>query len=89
MQGGSFWTRRSPRHARGDDRRPRAIARIDQTLPAQALEGLLIDRTTLALPDRRLVGGEAEPREILEDRVLEVTPAALSIVVLDAQQNAP
>ena len=72
------------RRPRRDDRRPRAIAHIDHTLPAQALERLLVDRAALTLPDRRLVGLEPEPREILEDRVLELTPAALSIVVLDA-----
>ena len=55
----------------------------------QALERLLVDVAALALADRRLVGHEPEPREIFEDRRLESAPAALPIVILDPQQDAP
>ena len=42
----------------------------------------------LALADRRLVGGEPEPREILEDGGVVSRARADGIVVLDAQQHA-
>jgi hypothetical protein len=41
------------------------------------------------LPDERLVGLEAEPFEILENRPLVLGPASLPIVILDPKQDLP
>ena len=44
-------------------------------------------RASIRWPDRPSVGVEAEPGEVLEDRGVELRPAALPIVVLDPQQD--
>jgi hypothetical protein len=72
-------------HTIGFDSGAGAAARIDQPAPAQRLERLVIDRAALTLADHRLVGLESEPREILEDPLLVLPPAALPIVILDPQ----
>jgi hypothetical protein len=47
-----------------------------------------VDVGALALTDRRFVGDEPEPVEILEYGALELGPAALRVVILDPQQDA-
>ena len=53
----------------------------------QRLERLCINVSAIALPHCRFIRHESEPREIGEHRHFEFTPAALPIVVLDAQQQ--
>ena len=57
---------------------------------AQLLERTLVCSRLIALPQQRLaplVGGEAEPVEILEERGFVLGPAADPIVILDAQEH--
>ena len=74
--------------ARRGDFAARAFACVHETSTAEVLERRLIDRAALALTDRSVVGGKAEPVQILDDGPLVLRPAALPIVVLDAQQHA-
>src|SRR5262245_4453488 len=66
----------------------RTLARVDETGRSQTRERMLVDRASIALPDERLVGLEAEPFQILENRALVLRTAALPIVILDAQEDA-
>ena len=62
---------------------------IDQALRRQFLDRLAIARKMFGLPPHRRLPGDAEPGEILVYGGLEFGPAARSIDVLDAQQQAP
>jgi len=67
--------------------RPRAIAAVHQTLIHEASERGSIDLPAIALSHWRTVGLESEPGEVLEQGFLEIAPAPLPIVVLDAQAH--
>jgi hypothetical protein len=54
-----------------------------------ASQRVLVNRFALALADDCSIVDEAEPREILQDRLLEFDARALSIAILDAQQTWP
>ena len=64
-------------------------ARIQQSLRLEPRQRGAIVVEMLALPPHRLLPCDAEPGEILEDRLLVFRPAAGLVDVLDAQQQAP
>jgi len=66
---------------------PGAETGIDQAHSAQAIERASVVLEMLGLPPHRAVPVEAEPGEILEDRVGEFGPAAALVDVLDTQQE--
>jgi hypothetical protein len=66
-----------------------AAARVDETAAAQLIERRFIQAGAIALPYERSVSDEPEPREIFEDPRFEGRPAAVPIVILDAQQHLP
>jgi hypothetical protein len=68
--------------------RPRATARIDQSLRLQPRQRTRVELTTLTLSNQRSVSDKTKPREIVDDRLLESRTAALAIVIFDPQQNA-
>ena len=75
----------------------RAVAAVDHTGRKQGLQRLPIGRVPLTLPPlaippakggrRKDVRLNAEPIELVEQRLFELRPAALPVVVLDAQQH--
>jgi hypothetical protein len=71
------------------DLRSRAVACIDQALPLERGQRFLVDRVPLALPNQRRIRNETEPRQIIEDRLFVLRPAATAVVVFDAEQHAP
>jgi hypothetical protein len=60
---------------------------VDQSGFEEAPYGFFIELSTLALPVRPLVEGQAEPGQILELRTLKLPRAPRPISVLDAQDN--
>ena len=53
----------------------------------QPLQRRLVQRGTFALPRQRTVGGEAEPGQVLQNRVLVLTARTLPVVILDPKQD--
>ena len=68
--------------------RPRARAAVHEPARYQTREHVAVCLIPLALSRHDLVGHEAEPREVFEDRGFVLRSAALSVVVFDAQQHA-
>src|SRR5207248_1393582 len=62
--------------------------RIYKFTAPQRLDRILINRVSLALPNDRRVRDESEPLEVVENRVFVTLAAALTVVILDAQQHA-
>src|SRR5262245_2998066 len=86
------------RRRSGQDVAARTLARVDEAHPPEFFKRLLIKFRTIALPTvaasrakgigRGGIGIETQPVEIVEDRVLELGPASLAIVIFDPQQHA-
>ena len=71
------------------DLRSSGKARIEQPLRLEHLRGLRVDGKALRLTQHRLLPGDAEPCEILEDGSDILLAAAHDVDVLDAQKEAP
>src|SRR5690606_32324104 len=69
------------------DLAPRAVTDVDEPVRRQTVERGAIVRVALALPDRRRVGLEAEPLEVLEECTLESGATADPVVVFEPQQH--
>ena len=67
--------------------RSRALAGINEIALAQLIERPLVNVAPFALPNERLVRREAQPVEIVQQRIFEFRPAARSIVILNPQQH--
>src|SRR5581483_2765010 len=67
---------------------PRAVARVHESCRSQPVQRVFVHTGTLALSDRDVIGGKSQPLEVGKDRLLVATSAALTIVILDAQQHA-
>ena len=86
-------TRQIPCRGRFRDNGPaptsvaRALARVRQSALAQIIERALVHRAALALPGQLPIGREPEPREVFEQRRLELRAASSAIVIFDAQQH--
>ena len=65
-----------------------AEAGVEHALLTQGLQGIGVVRHVLGLAAYRPVPVDAQPGEVLEDRLLEGRPAARTVDVLDAQQEA-
>ena len=76
------------RISRSADVGARAFACVHKPAIAQSVECLFVDVGPLALANDRLVGGEAQPLEIFQDRGFEHFAASLPIVILDSHQHA-
>jgi len=83
--------RRVRRTRRGVDLRgdlaARAEAGIDEPGRLQPREGDAVVVEVIRLPSRRPIPDEAEPRQVLEDRGLELRAAARAVDVLDAEEE--
>ena len=66
------------------DLRARALASVRQSACAQLVERALVHRTALALPGQLSIGCETEPRQIFEQRRLELWSASGAIVIFNA-----
>jgi hypothetical protein len=63
--------------------------RIDQTLRNEPFDSVAIVGEMVGLAARRGFPGDAEPGEVLINRVLELELAAGRVDILDAQRNRP
>src|SRR6185503_12432988 len=78
--------------------RASAVAGVDVGRPGQLLDGGRIDRAAIRLSIRRwpgselrrrgLVGAQPQTVEVVQERKLVLGPAALPVVILDAEQDA-
>ena len=70
--------------------RARAVAPVDQSVCLEDVQGGPIRgaRVGIRLADRTEIRTESEPVEVLEQRLVELRPAPLAIVVLDPEQDA-
>jgi hypothetical protein len=85
------------RRRRCEQRPPRAVAGIDETLRSKDLERVAIDALAVALsaiarPGAKGISGAdigpvAQPVEVIQDARLVLAPRSLAIVVLDPQQH--
>ena len=80
---------RFTRRHRGGDRLARAEAREDEAARLELVEASRVFGDVLRLPPHRFLPGEAEPGEVVIDRLLELGPAAGRVDVLDAHEEAP
>src|SRR2546430_1648926 len=64
-------------------------ARIDQSLRLELCQRVAIGIEIVRLTPHRLFPADAEPSEILVDRLLELRATARGIDVLDSQQKPP
>jgi hypothetical protein len=71
----------------GDDLPARAEAGIDEPGGLETGERAAIVVEVIRLPADRAVPRQAEPREVLQDRSLELRTAARPVDVLDAQEE--
>ena len=70
------------------ERRMRAVAAIDQVLVAEPIQRRGVRGVPIGLPHRALVVDEPEPRQVLEQRCVELGPGADPVVVLDPKEDA-
>ena len=70
------------------ERRPRAVAAVDEALRTESLERGGIRSVVVGLPHRALVGREPEPRQVLQQVRLERRSRPDPIVVLDPKEDA-
>src|SRR4029079_515435 len=71
------------------ERRPRAGAGVDEAARQERDQRRVVgaDGFVVGLADRTLVGGEAEPGDVLEDRGVEGLAGTLPVMVLDPEQD--
>src|SRR5690606_4372614 len=72
----------------GGDLAPRAEAGVKQAALMQLLGGILVDGEPRRLPHHRLFPFEAEPTQVLEDRLGEFRLATNYVDILDADEKA-
>ena len=80
---------RFARRHRGGDRLARAEAWEDEAARLELVEASRVFDEVLRLPPHRFLPAQAEPGEVVIDRLLELGAAAGRVDVLDAQQEAP
>src|ERR1700722_9306138 len=82
------WTVRLPLYHEPCDLRAALETRIDQPLGRELFQRLGRGGEMCGLPPHRVFPGNAKPRQILINRVLEFRLAARGVDILDAQQEA-